>query len=205
MPQIHLLTDDKYISETNYLDKLTPAILAGIDFFQLRFKKMSKKNIYLMAKALKPILKVHHVKFIINDHIDIALAIDACGVHLGQSDLPYLEARKILGPKKIIGLSVSSIDEFNLIGDLDCDYLGVGPLFHSHTKLDSQVMLSMNELLSISKYSSVPCIAIGGINQENCSSCIHHGASGIAVCAYVCQSLNPYQSIKRLRKACLSL
>lgn len=201
MPQLHALTDDRYINGENYLDKIIPVLDAGIDVFQLRFKTLHKQLFYKIGKTLKPLLKERNITFIINDHVDIALGLDCDGVHLGQTDLPYPIARSLLGNKKMIGLSISSLEEFASYKDFDCHYFGVGPIFNTQTKIDAATSMGIQSLNKISSETSKPCIAIGGISTSNAKDCIIAGASGIAVCREIFFSNNPFNATNHLKDA----
>jgi len=199
MPDIHLLTDDKFIGRDNLLETLVPAIEAGIEVLQLRFKHLAKGEFYVLGQRLKPLLKQHGVKFLINDHIDIALALEADGVHIGQDDLPYEKARALMGKNKIVGLSLSSLNEFQACKHLDADYFGVGPVSETLTKEDASPVLSAADFRSITENSPLPIIAIGGIDAHNAHSFIENGASGVAVCSAICNSPNPALATRTIR------
>lgn len=200
MKQLHVLTDDKYIGVDNFLVKLEPVFDAGIDVLQLRFKQINKRDFFYIGQQLKPILKQRRITLLINDHCDISLALDCDGVHIGQQDLPYVEARKLLGKHKTIGLSISSYKEYVLAKNYDCDYFGVGPIFDTTTKKDANQTMGLSLLKRIIEESQTPCIAIGGINKSNAEDCILTGASGIAVCAAICDSHDTYLATKTLRE-----
>jgi thiamine-phosphate pyrophosphorylase len=195
---LHLLTDDSNIFESNYWPIITEAVEAGIDVLQLRFKLKNKKAFYEMAKNLKPFLSQKKVLFLINDHIDIANAVDADGVHLGQDDLPISVARKLLGSKKIVGLSIPSLSHLHTAIKTDADYLGVGPIFKSNTKKTPH--MGVKALSDITRAIHIPCIAIGGIDETNTTEVIKAGAVGIAVSHAIICSSSPFDSTKGLRK-----
>lgn len=199
MPDIHLLTDDKFIGCDNLLETLLPAIEAGIEVLQLRFKHLAKGEFYELGLLLKPVLKKNGVTFLINDHIDIALALDADGVHIGQGDLPYEKARALMGKNKIVGLSLSSLNEFEACKHLDADYFGVGPVSETLTKEDANPVLSAADFRTITEKSSSPVIAIGGIDEHNAHSFIANGAAGIAVCSAICNNHNPALATRTIR------
>ena len=195
---LHLLSDDNSIRLDNYWSIVTDAVEAGIDVLQLRFKHKNKKEFYTIAKTIRPYLKDNKVCFLINDHVDIALMVDADGVHLGQTDLPVDEARKLLGPSKIIGFSLSSIKEFEASQHRNINYFGVGPIFPSHTK--RKEAMGLDALKTIAQASPLPCIAIGGITEKNAKETLTVGAQGIAVCQHITAASSPYAATQQLRQ-----
>lgn len=117
---------------------------------------------------------------LINDRVDVALAIEAEGVHLGKSDMPYPEARRLLGWKKIIGLTVETLEQLERINQWDVQYIGIGPIFPTQTKLDAPTLLSIAGLATFCKLSRHPVIAIGGIHISNAEAVLNAGAQGFA-------------------------
>lgn len=194
---LHLLTDDNSIDINHYWPTIIEAVEAGIDVFQLRFKHQDKKAFFEIAKTIRPYMKDHGVTFLINDHVDIALMVDADGVHLGQSDLPADEARKLLGPSKIIGLSLSSLEEFNKCQQAPVDYFGVGPIFPTQTK--SKPAMGLAQLQHICQTSPIPSIAIGGITDQNAEKTLKAGAKGIAVCGFITQAASAFHATQTLK------
>lgn len=173
------------------LDKMVEtvkeAIANGVTFVQLRSEVEIDKGLwYKAAVALKPILKAHHIPFVINDHVDVALAVDADGVHIGQKDLPATVVRKLLGEEKIIGLSVGSVEELKVVNFTVVDYVGVGPVFATTTKKDARPALGLDGLKAIVKAHACKKVAIGGINASNAESVMSTGVDGIAVVSAIC-------------------
>lgn len=163
------------------------AVERGVTCVQLRSEKeVNKRYWYDAGMMLKALLADYNVPLIVNDHIDVALAIDADGVHIGQNDLPADVARKILGPNKILGLSVGSVYELNQVKLHDVDYVGVGPVFSTATKKDARPALGVDELQRIVMARNIPKVAIGGINQTNAASVLATGVDGIAVVSAIC-------------------
>lgn len=183
----HLVTDGKL---NNLLDLIVEAVDGGVTTVQLRNKHADKLSLYEIGKKILNLLRPKKIPFIINDHIDLALSLNADGVHIGQSDLPYHIARKILGKNKIIGLSLQTISHAKIAEKFDVDYFGVGPVFNSITKTDATAM-GLGILQEITQLVQKPCIAIGGIEIENVKSVLSHGAHGIAVVSGICASFNP--------------
>jgi len=163
---------------------MTQALAAGVTFFQYRNKGGSRRQIYETSQLLARTAARAGAVFIVNDHADIAAAVDADGVHLGQDDLPVLYARKLLGNKKLIGVSTHSIDQALAAEAARADYVGFGPLFKTATK-DAGTAQGIENLVVIKKTVSIPVIAIGGINQENIGEVMRTGAEGAAVISAV--------------------
>jgi thiamine-phosphate pyrophosphorylase len=141
---------------------------------------MSKKELYSEALSLRSLTLKYKTTFIVNDYIDIALAADADGVHLGQDDMPVKEARKIMGKKKIIGISTHSLKQAISAEDAGADYIGFGPVFPTSTK-DAGLPKGLTALKEIRKHIKIPIVALGGITTENISSALEAGANAVAV------------------------
>lgn len=179
------------------------AVKGGCTLVQLRAPEWKKKKQLEAALLLKQALVGTGVPLLIDDHVDIALIAKADGVHVGQEDLPPNEARDILGPDAIIGLSVGSLLELNSVTDA-VDYLGVGPVFSTKTKKDAGLAIGTDGLGSIVRKATLPVVAIGGINATNASSCISAGANGVAVVSAICGSDDPQKASRTIYKAAFS-
>ena len=136
---------------------------------------------------------------IINDRLDIALACDAEGLHIGQSDIPYDIARKLLGKDKIIGLSVECLQDAVNANELDVDYIGISPVFGTPTKTDTAPALGLNGVQEIVKISRHPAVGIGGINKTNAAEVISAGAEGISVVSAIMSAIDPKESALELK------
>lgn len=177
---LYLVTDRELMSTEKLETAVEEAIEGGVTMVQLREKSASSKEFYEQAVRIKEITEHYGVPLIINDRIDIALAVGADGVHIGQSDLPAVATRKIIGRDMILGVSASSVGEA-LQAQIDgADYLGVGAMFHTGTKKDAQIV-SMEELKRIRQAVRVPIVAIGGINRENAALFRETKIDGLAV------------------------
>lgn len=159
---------------------VTSALRAGVRCIQYREKDKARRDIYREALILKKLTNEFGAAFIVNDYADIALAVNADGVNLGQEDLPLKETRKILGKGKIIGVSTHNIDEAIAAEAGGADYIGFGPIFHTATK-DAGKPKGIAALREIKKLIKIPVVAIGGINIENLRSVIDSGADAAAV------------------------
>lgn len=165
---------------------VTFALRAGVRCIQYREKDKARREIYREALILRKLTTEFNAIFVVNDHADIALAVNADGVHLGQSDLPLKEARKVLGKGKIIGISTHSIEQAIEAEQGGASYIGFGPIFHTKTK-DAGEPKGIEMLKEAKRHIKIPVIAIGGINAENLQSVIDSGADAVAVSAGIIQ------------------
>lgn len=177
---LYLVTDRSYIGGRNLEDCVEEAIVGGTTMIQLREKTASSLDFYNLAARIKDITVKYHVPLIINDRLDIAMAIDADGLHLGQDDLPIEIARKHFGEDKIIGISVSTTEEAVLAEKSGADYLGAGAMFPTGTKTDAK-LVSLPELRLIKGSVSIPVVAIGGINENNAYDIFSTGIDGLSI------------------------
>lgn len=162
----------------------------GATVVQLRAPHWKKRQWLETAYALKAALAPFDVPLIINDQVDIALAVDAAGVHVGQSDLPAAEARRLIGPRKILGVSVSNAAELAAV-PAGVDYVGVGPVYPTGTKLDAATATGLPLFAEIVAAARWPVVAIGGINADNCAPLLRAGAKGVAVVSAICGQADP--------------
>lgn len=182
-----------------YKRLLQLAIQGGITSVQLRAKMDNAKDLYQCAVDLKKFLQPHSIPLIINDHIDIAMAVDADGIHLGQNDIPAEVARKIVGPTKIIGLSIESVPQLEHANQLGCiDYVAASAVFPSRSKPDCKTLWYLDGLSKITQLSRHPVVAIGGIHQGNIHNILACGAQGVAVIGAIQHATCPQQAASRL-------
>lgn len=161
---------------------------------QLREKTADTRTFLERALALKEALRGTGIPLIINDRVDIALAVDADGVHLGQSDMPVNVARQLLGPDKIIGLSVESLEQIEEANQLDIQYIGVSPIFSTPTKTDTKQPFGLEGARQAVKLSKHPTIGIGGINASNITAVRATGLDGVAVVSAIMSATDPQQA-----------
>ena len=167
------------------------AVENGVTAVQLRSEQeYSGKNWYDAAQALKEVLSSTQVPLFINDHVDIALAIDADGVHIGQSDLPVDVTRRLIGTDKWLGLSVSNRSQLENVPWHLVDYLGIGPIYPTATKKDAAAATGIAQLKELVKAKQCPAVAIGGIGVNNLTEIIQTGIEGIAVVSAICGQAN---------------
>ena len=164
---------------------MAQALSAGVECFQYRNKHGSRKVIYETSMQLAGIARKANAVFLVNDHADIAVAVDADGVHLGQDDLPIEYAQRILPKGKIIGISTQTAAHALTAESAGADYIGFGPIFETASKDDAGAGLGIENLMTIRKMVSIPIMAIGGINHKNVEDVIRAGADGVAVISAV--------------------
>lgn len=179
--RLYAITGEQFHVGKDLVEVMEAAILGGVDIIQLRDKNSSKKIVLEKAKALKELAVKYNVPFIVNDHIDVALAVDADGIHLGQDDLPLVEARKIMGDHKIIGISTHAIEEAREAERNGADYIGVGPIFSTKSKVDVVDPVTTKYIEEVVKEIAIPFVAIGGIKLHNVDQVLQAGA--IRICA----------------------
>ncbi|HHW67112.1 MAG TPA: thiamine phosphate synthase [Epulopiscium sp.] len=178
--KLYLVTDRDILAGRNLESAVEEAIQGGVTLVQLREKDITSLEFYNMALRIKRITSQYNIPLIINDRLDIALAVDAEGVHLGQRDIPCVIARKIIGENKIVGVSASTFEEAKKAEKDGADYIGVGAVFPTSTKQDARDV-SVDLLKEIKQSVAIPVVAIGGINEDNVSLLKDTNIDGIAV------------------------
>jgi thiamine-phosphate pyrophosphorylase len=180
------LVTDSGLSKKGTLSDVKEAVEAGCRIVQYREKNKNTKEMVYEAFEIKRICGDRAI-FLVNDRIDVALAVDADGVHIGQEDMPIETARKLLGKDKIIGLTVHNINEAIEAEKKGADYVGFSPIFDTLTKKDAGEGIGPERIREVKNAIKIPIVAIGGINKENCESVIRHGADSlVAISAVVC-------------------
>ena len=171
----------------------------GVTAVQLRAPQWKKRQWLATARELKAVLAPFGVPLIINDQVDVALAVDADGVHVGQADLPVAETRRLIGPDRILGLSISDVAELAAVPE-GVDYLGIGPVYPTGTKLDAAAASGVPLFAELVAATSLPVVAIGGISADNCAPLFAAGARGIAVVSAICGQDDPTGATAKLRE-----
>ncbi|HEX3037377.1 MAG TPA: thiamine phosphate synthase [Oscillospiraceae bacterium] len=194
---LYLCTDRDLMTTATVEEAVEQAILGGCTLIQLREKNCSSREFYETACKVKQVTDRYHVPLIINDRVDIALAVNADGVHVGQSDLPCKVLRKILGDDKIIGVSAGNLEAAVQAEQDGADYLGVGAMFATGTKTDAKV-ISMDNLLEIRKAVQIPIVVIGGINLKTAPAFSNIGIDGLAVVSAVIAQPNITEAARKL-------
>lgn len=177
---LYLVTDSELMSTATVEESVEQAIRGGVSLVQLREKTASSRDCYDTAMRVRDITRQHDIPLIINDRVDIALAVNADGVHVGQSDIPADAVRHIIGPDKLLGVSASNLDEALAAVQMGADYLGVGAMYATGTKGDA-AFTSMAELARIRCSVSLPIVVIGGINLGNAYEFACADINGLAV------------------------
>lgn len=202
---IYLVAQTNVCTPERLLKVVEDALRGGVTLVQLREKNAETGAFVATAQALSGLLKRYNTPLIINDRIDVALACDAAGVHLGQNDMPLGLARKILGFNKIIGISASNVQEAITAEQGGADYIGAGAVYATPTKTDAGTPLGLTGLKAITRAVKIPVVAIGGINVNNAALVRQQGASGVAVVSAVMAAVNPNAAALELKQAFGSL
>ena len=203
--RLYLVTDQSLVRGRPLADVVAAAVQGGVSCVQLREKDLGSREFLAQALLLKKLLAPLRVPLVINDRIDIALACGAEGVHLGQSDLPVTEARKLLPPEVFIGWSVESMDEVLQSAALpldSLDYLGVSPIFATPTKTDTGNAWGLDGLARVRAATALPLVAIGGIHAGNARQVLRAGADGLAVVSALCAADDPQAAAAGIRAMC---
>ena len=196
---VYLVTDRRDKTDDEFLSIIEEAIIGGASIVQLREKTASTKEFYDLALKVKEITSKYDVPLLINDRIDIALAIDSEGVHIGQDDMPAVVARKIIGEDKILGVSASTVEEAKKAEIDGADYIGSGAVFPTSTKDDAD-SVSKEELKEIVDSIDIPVVAIGGISLENAHTLKDSGIAGFSVVSAIMSAEDPKDSSQKLRE-----
>ncbi len=178
--RLYAVTDRSWVGIQTLLEQIESSLLGGTTLVQLREKDLSDCEFIQEAISVKRLCERFGIPLLINDNVNVALRSGADGVHLGQDDLPLQEARKMLGPNKIIGISTHTVEEAMEAEQGGADYVGVGSVFATQTKLDANV-LSIDYIREICQAVTIPVVAIGGIKEENMDVLRNTGVAGIAV------------------------
>ena len=193
------LVTDKSEDVEKFLNTIEEAIKGGTTVVQIREKTADTLDFYNLALRVKEITTKYNVPLIINDRVDVALAIDADGVHVGQSDMPCDVTRRLIGENKILGVSAATIEEAKKAQKDGADYIGTGAVFPTQTK-DDAPSVTKQELKEIVDSIDIPVVAIGGINLENAHELTDTGISGLSVVSAIMSSDNPKKSSEELLK-----
>jgi thiamine-phosphate pyrophosphorylase len=197
--KLYLVTD-RPLSLGRPLEEIVmEAAKGGVTMVQLREKDCPTGEFIRLARTLKEALAPLGIPLIINDRVDVALAVDADGVHIGQSDMPYEDARRLLGPTKIIGLSVENFSDLERANSLDVDYIGISPVYGTPTKTDTAEPFGLEGLRKAVKMSVHPTVAIGGMNAQTIGEVMAAGADGVAVVSAICSAPSPRKASEELR------
>ncbi|MDD3652963.1 MAG: thiamine phosphate synthase [Desulfotomaculaceae bacterium] len=198
--RLYLATDDYYLKKDNIYDVIEQSLKAGATILQYRCKDKTSKEMLTEANKLRKLTQKYNIPLIINDRLDLALAVDADGVHLGQSDLPFEIAKKYMG-ERVIGISTHSYEEGRSAILAGADYIGLGPVFDTSTKKDAHPTCDMETITCLKKeFPKARIIAIGGISLKNATRVLTAGADGLAVISAILNSSDPARETTVFRK-----
>ena len=196
-----LVTDRDLARGRSLRDIVAAALRGGVTMVQLREKSASTRAFLEEARALREILRGSRVPLIINDRVDIALAVDADGVHVGQSDMPVEIVRRLIGPTKLIGLSITHEDQIGRPDAEAADYLGIGPVHPQHTKADASAPLGIGGFGRLRRLTGKPVLAIGGVKPVDTALLLAEGADGLAVVSAIVAADDPEAAARALSDA----
>ena len=197
--KLYLVTDRELSLGRSLEEVVSEAVAGGVTMVQLREKDAATGEFIELAGRLMKILTPLGIPLIINDRVDVALAVDADGVHIGQSDMPYETARRLLGPDKIIGLSVENMDDLIKANSLDVDYVGISPVYGTPTKTDTAEPFGLEGLRKAVNMSKHPTVAIGGMNAGSIADVMAAGTDGVAVVSAICSAENIREAAVQLK------
>lgn len=195
---LYLVTDRELSRGRSTMEIVEAAVEGGVTMVQLREKHLGTREFLQEAQSIRSFLRGRGVPLILNDRLDIALAVEADGVHLGQSDLPLVLARKILGGRMKIGVSVESVEDAVEAERCGADYLGISPVYSTPTKTDTAPALGLVGVRAIREAVQLPLVGIGGLHAGNCAELIRHGADGVAVVSAIVSAEDPAVAAREL-------
>ncbi len=195
---LYLVTDSTYHTEESFLDTIESACAGGVTFLQLREKNKGGREYLDLAFKVKKITDSFNIPLIIDDRIDIALAVDAAGVHVGADDIPVEYARKILGENKIVGATAKTVENAKKAVESGADYIGTGAIFPTTTKVKTK-LTKVTTLNEICKAVSVPVVAIGGLNIDNIGALDNSPVDGVAVVSALMKASDPKAAANTLK------
>lgn len=197
--ELYLVTDRTWLGNRTLEDCVEQAILGGVTIIQLREKNLNDDDFIKLAKKIKQVCHHYHIPLIINDNLKVALAVDSDGIHIGQDDLPVSFVREKIGPDKILGVTAHNLQEALQAQNDGADYLGAGAIFNTTTK-NNTTDLSIEHLKEITNNVTIPVVAIGGINKNNCHQLSNCNLAGIAVVSAIMNNYNIQEATKQLKK-----
>ena len=197
---LYAVTDRAWLKENEDLTSVCKSVIEnGATFLQIREKDLDEGTFEQEAEALKKLCAQYHIPFVVNDSVEIALDIDADGVHVGQSDIKGRDIRSMIGNEKILGISAGTVEEAIAAEKAGADYIGVGAVFGTSTKRNAR-NLTVEKLKEISESVSIPVVAIGGIGVSNVMELVESGVDGVAVVSAIFAAENPGEATAKLLK-----
>jgi thiamine-phosphate diphosphorylase len=197
--RVYILTDAALSRGRSHHDVIAAAIRGGATMVQYREKNASTRKMIEEARQLRDLCRTQGLPFIVNDRVDVALAVDADGVHVGQDDMPAALARKMIGAEKILGVSAENETQARAAIADGADYLGVGTIFATATKADAGKPIGLDGVEKIARLSAIPIVGIGGINASNAASVIRAGAAGVSVISAIVSAEDIERATRELR------
>lgn len=200
--RLYVITCRDQASGQGHLDVASAALAGGAQVIQLRDKEMPARELLELALRIREMIaeRAPGTLLMVNDRVDVAAAAEADGVHLGQEDLPYRTARDLLGPRAVIGVSATCLEEALEAEAAGADYLGVGPVFPTPSKQDAAPAMGLEGLAAVRDAVSAPIVAIGGIGEDNAAAVLRAGADGIAVISAVTGAPDMAEAVRRLAR-----
>ncbi|WP_281887904.1 thiamine phosphate synthase [Paenibacillus sp. YYML68] len=199
---VYLVLDLGEFEGRSALDTARAAIEGGVTIVQLREKKAQLRDVLQAGRAIRELCREQGVLFVVNDRVDVALLLEADGVHVGQDDLPALEARRLLGPDAIIGVSAGTMEEAEWAVAQGADYLGVGAIYSTLTKSDAGAPIGTGLLQELKqRWPQLPMVGIGGVDADNAAAVIESGADGVAVVSAITKQQDARAAAERLAEA----
>lgn len=197
--ELYIITDQRISHGKSHPEVAAAAISGGATVIQFRDKEIRNSEAIEVCYKIHKLTRGKGIPFIVNDRVEVARAVDAEGVHLGQEDMSFSSARKILGKEKIIGVSVETVGQAIKATKGGADYLGVGPIYPTATKVDAGEALGVARLREIKKAVNLPVVAIGGINEDNLEEVLKAGADGVAIISAVVFAPDITQACRKLK------
>ena len=197
---LHVITDRHLSGDRDPLDIVRLAVQGGATVVQLRDKDGPTRDMVALGRALRQLTRELGVAFLVNDRVDVALALDADGAHVGQDDLPAEMARALLGPGRLLGVSAATPDEARAAQAAGADYIGTGTVYPTGSKADVGEPVGLARLADVTRAVTIPVVAIGGIGSGRAGPCIAHGAAGVAVISAIVAQSDPQAAARQLRQ-----
>ncbi len=197
---VYVVTDHDLVGSRPLPTVIAHALAGGASVVQLRNKHRPIRELYTLGLELRDLTRAADVPFIVNDRLDLALALNADGVHVGQDDLPAEIVRRVLGPHRILGVSVETVAQAEQAALAGATYLGVGAVYATSTKPDANAPIGLDTLAAIVQATPLPCVAIGGITLENAAAVMQTGVQGVAVVSAIMGAADPQQAARSLRE-----
>lgn len=196
---LYLVTDSDLSMGRDLEWIVSEAVAGGVTMVQIREKEASTREFIEIAKRVKKALEPYNIAVVSNDRVDVALAADLDGVHIGQSDMTYEDARRLLGEERIIGLSVENMEQVEQANSLDVDYIGISPLYATPTKEDTATPFGLDGCRRAVELSRHRCVAIGGLNATTIEGAMEQGIEGVAVVSAIVSADDPRKAATQLK------